>query len=46
MVSAMAVLSGSLGFGGGIGLVVVGLLMSGDAGYHRVFWLTTGSPCW
>ncbi|PRC50325.1 MFS transporter, partial [Mycobacterium sp. ITM-2017-0098] len=27
--------------GGGTGLVVVGLLMSGDAGYHRVFWLTT-----
>ena len=40
--SAMAVLSGTLGFGGGVGLVVVGLLMSGDAGYHRVFWLTTG----
>ncbi|ORA53515.1 MFS transporter [Mycolicibacterium chubuense] len=42
MSSAMAVLSGTLGFGGGTGLVVVGLLMSGDAGYHRVFWLTTG----
>ena len=42
MVSAMAVLSGTLGFGGGTGLVVVGLLMSGNAGYHRVFWLTTG----
>ncbi|AFM17750.1 arabinose efflux permease family protein [Mycolicibacterium chubuense NBB4] len=41
MVSAMAVLSGTLGFGGGTGLVVVGLLMDGDAGYHRVFWLTT-----
>lgn len=41
MVSAMAVLSGTLGFGGGTGLVVVGLLMSGEAGYHRVFWLTT-----
>ena len=39
--SAMAVLSGTLGFGGGTGLVVVGLLMSGNAGYHRVFWLTT-----
>jgi len=41
MVSAMSVLSGTLGFGGGTGLVVVGLLMSGNAGYHRVFWLTT-----
>ena len=35
-------LSGTLGFGGGTGLVVTGLLMDGDAGYHRVFWLTTG----
>ena len=42
LMSAMAVLSGTLGFGGGTGLVVVGLLMSGNAGYHRVFWLTTG----
>ncbi|EID12057.1 MFS transporter [Mycolicibacterium phlei] len=41
LMSAMAVLSGTLGFGGGAGLVVVGLLMSGDADYHRVFWLTT-----
>lgn len=41
LMSAMAVMSGTLGFGGGSGLVVVGLLMSGDAaGYHRVFWLT------
>ncbi|MGE2731297.1 MFS transporter [Mycolicibacterium vaccae] len=42
IVSAMAVLSGTLGFGGGTGLVVVGLLMAGQADYHRVFWLTTG----
>jgi MFS family permease len=41
LMSAMAVMSGTLGFGGGTGLVVVGLLMAGDAGYHRVFWLTT-----
>ena len=41
LVRALAVLSGNLGFGGGTGLVVTGLLMSGDAGYHRVFWLTT-----
>ncbi|MBJ7338231.1 MFS transporter [Mycolicibacterium sp.] len=40
--SALAVLSGTLGFGGGMGLVVTGLLMDGAAGYHRVFWLTTG----
>ncbi|MCV7108122.1 MFS transporter [Mycolicibacterium chitae] len=41
VVRALAVLSGMLGFGGGVGLVVTGLLMSGSAGYHRVFWLTT-----
>ncbi len=41
VVRALAVLSGTLGFGGGVGLVVTGLLMDGDAGYHRVFWLTT-----
>lgn len=38
---ALAVLSGTLGFGGGTGLVVTGLLMNGSAGYHRVFWLTS-----
>lgn len=37
LVGAMSVLSGTLG----VGLVVTGLLMSGDAEYHRVFWLTT-----
>jgi MFS family permease len=42
VVRALAVLSGTLGFGGGTGLVVTGLLMTGAAGYHRVFWLTTG----
>ena len=41
MVSAMAVLSATLGFGGGTGLVVVGLLVDHGANYHRVFWLTT-----
>ncbi|MGZ6779983.1 MAG: MFS transporter [Mycobacterium sp.] len=41
MVSAMSVLSGTLGFGGGTGLVVVGLLVNHNANYHRVFWLTT-----
>lgn len=41
MVSAMSVLSATLGFGGGTGLVVVGLLVDHGANYHRVFWLTT-----
>ncbi|EKF23701.1 major Facilitator Superfamily protein [Mycolicibacterium hassiacum DSM 44199] len=41
LMSALAVLSGTLGFGGGAGLVVVGLLMNGAPDYHRVFWLTT-----
>lgn len=41
LMPAMAVLSGVLGFGGGTGLVITGLLMRGDAGYHRVFWFTT-----
>ncbi len=42
VVGALAILSGTLGVGGGAGLVVTGLMMDGDAGYHRVFWLTTG----
>jgi MFS family permease len=41
LLSAMSVLSGTLGFGGGTGLVVVGLLVNHGANYHRVFWLTT-----
>lgn len=41
LMGAMAVLSGVLGFGGGLGLVITGLLMRGDASYHRVFWFTT-----
>ncbi len=40
LMGAMAVLSGVLGFGGGMGLVMTGILMRGDAGYHRVFWFT------
>jgi MFS family permease len=35
VVTALAVLSGTLGFGGGAGLVVTGVLMDGNAGYHR-----------
>ncbi len=41
VVPALAVLSGTLGFGGGTGLVVTGLLLGDGQGYHRVFWLTT-----
>jgi MFS family permease len=38
---AMAIVSGTLGFGGGIGLVSTGLLTKGhDADYHVVFWFT------
>ncbi len=40
LLSAMAVISGVLGFGGGVGLVITGVLVRGDAGYHRVFWFT------
>lgn len=40
LLSAMAVISGVLGFGGGAGLVITGVLMRGDASYHRVFWFT------
>lgn len=41
LMGAMAIISGVLGFGGGMGLVITGLLMRGDAHYHRVFWFTT-----
>lgn len=40
LLGAMAVISGVLGFGGGAGLVITGVLMRGDASYHRVFWFT------
>ncbi|MDJ0392357.1 MFS transporter [Rhodococcus sp. G-MC3] len=40
LVGAMAILSGTLGVGGGFGLVLTGLLTSDGADYHRVFWLT------
>ncbi|WP_228786882.1 MFS transporter [Nocardia terpenica] len=40
---AMAIVSGTLGFGGGIGLVTTGLLTKGsDPNYHTVFWFTAG----
>lgn len=34
-------LSAMLGFGGALGLVTTGLLMTGDASYHRTFWQST-----
>lgn len=37
---AMAVVSGTLGVGGGIGLVLTGLLTTGGGDYHRIFWLS------
>lgn len=40
LIGAMAILSAMLGFGGGLGLVVTGLLMTGGASYHRVFWVS------
>lgn len=40
LIGAMAVLSGTLGVGGGFGLVLTGLLTADGADYHRVFWLT------
>ena len=41
LVRAIALLSAMLGFGGGLGLVVTGLLMTPGASYQRVFWLCT-----
>ncbi len=41
LMSALAVLSAVLGFGGAMGLVSVGLLMHGDADYHRAFWFVS-----
>ena len=39
---AMAIISGTLGVGGGVGLVLTGLLTNGGADYHRIFWLALG----
>jgi predicted MFS family arabinose efflux permease len=39
LTSAMAIVSGTLGVGGGFGLVLTGLLTSGHSDYHRIFWL-------
>lgn len=37
---AMAVVSGTLGVGGGVGLVLAGLLTQHHGDYHRIFWLS------
>ena len=42
LTSGMAVVSGTLGIGGGFGLVLTGLLTDGGADYHRIFWLALG----
>ncbi len=39
LTGAMAVVSASLGAGGGFGLVITGLLLRGGGDYHRVFWV-------
>jgi MFS family permease len=39
---AMAIVSGTLGAGGGIGLVLAGLVTTRGGDYHRVFWLALG----
>lgn len=42
LTGGMAVVSGTLGVGGGFGLVLTGLLTNGGADYHRIFWLALG----
>ncbi|AOW91988.1 MFS transporter [Rhodococcus sp. WMMA185] len=37
---SMGILSGTLGFGGCFGIVLAGVLVSGGADFHRVFWLS------
>jgi MFS family permease len=39
VVRATALVSGMLSFGAGLGLVLTGVLTSGGADYHRIFWL-------
>ena len=39
---AMAVISGTLGVGAGVGLVLAGLLTRDRADYHHIFWLALG----
>src|SRR3954468_13396263 len=41
LTGAMAIVSGMLAVGAGLGLTVTGLLMRHDGDYHRLFWLGT-----
>ncbi len=42
LTGAMALVSGMLGVGAGLGLTVTGLLMRHGGDYHQLFWLATG----
>jgi MFS family permease len=43
LTSAMALVSGMLSVGAGVGITITGLLMRGDhPDYHQLFWLSTG----
>ena len=43
LTSAMALVSGMLSVGAGVGITITGLLMRGEgADYHQLFWLSTG----
>jgi MFS family permease len=42
LTGAMALVSGMLAVGAGLGLVVTGLLMRHNGDYHQLFWLATG----
>jgi len=42
LTGAMALVSGMLAVGAGLGLVVTGLLMRHEGDYHRLFWLASG----
>lgn len=39
MAHAIGLMSGIMAAGGGLGMVAAGLLVAGDGGYHRVFWM-------
>ncbi|WP_241665868.1 MFS transporter [Prescottella subtropica] len=41
LTSAMGLLSGTLGFGGAVGMVLIGLVVPPDGDYRRAFWLAT-----